>query len=408
MKYIERALERKFLRMNDFFKVLLLTGARQVGKTTMLQHLAKGTGRRYVSMDRADYRDLAERDPVLFFQTFSPPLLIDEIQKAPKLLEQIKIMADESEEKGQFWLTGSQHFSMMRRVQETLAGRVGILHLYPFSQAEIEGRLPVEIPDFSISSLREKSAGKKPPLTEEIFRRIWTGGMPQVQETDEELRSLYFSSYIETYLFRDILEMGEIRDTVRFMKFLRASAALTGQQVNYATLAEASDISQPTAKNWLQLLSGLGIIYLLQPYFNNELKRLVKSPKLYFCDTGLCAFLSFWPTPETLMAGAASGHYYENYVLMELIRNFSASPQKAEFSYYRDSRKNEIDIIIETGGELHPLEIKKSASPDSREIRKFKLLENPIIPTGSGGILCMAPEPLPLDEKNAIIPSWIF
>lgn len=408
MKYIERALERKFLRMNDFFKVLLLTGARQVGKTTMLQHLAKGTGRRYVSMDRADYRDLAERDPVLFFQTFPPPLLIDEIQKAPKLLEQIKIMADESEEKGQFWLTGSQHFSMMRRVQETLAGRVGILHLYPFSQAEIEGRLPVEIPDFSISSLREKSAGKKPPLTEEIFRRIWTGGMPQVQETDEELRSLYFSSYIETYLFRDILEMGEIRDTVRFMKFLRASAALTGQQVNYATLAEASDISQPTAKNWLQLLSGLGIIYLLQPYFNNELKRLVKSPKLYFCDTGLCAFLSFWPTPETLMAGAASGHYYENYVLMELIRNFSASPQKAEFSYYRDSRKNEIDIIIETGGELHPLEIKKSASPDSREIRKFKLLENPIIPTGSGGILCMAPEPLPLDEKNAIIPGWIF
>lgn len=408
MKYIERALERKFLRMNDFFKVLLLTGARQVGKTTMLQHLAKGTGRRYVSMDRADYRDLAERDPVLFFQTFPPPLLIDEIQKAPKLLEQIKIMADESEEKGQFWLTGSQHFSMMRRVQETLAGRVGILHLYPFSQAEIEGRLPVEIPDFSISFLRKKSAGKKPPLTEEIFRRIWTGGMPQVQETDEELRSLYFSSYIETYLFRDILEMGEIRDTVRFMKFLRASAALTGQQVNYATLAEASDISQPTAKNWLQLLSGLGIIYLLQPYFNNELKRLVKSPKLYFCDTGLCAFLSFWPTPETLMAGAASGHYYENYVLMELIRNFSASPQKAEFSYYRDSRKNEIDIIIETGGELHPLEIKKSASPDSREIRKFKLLENPIIPTGSGGILCMAPEPLPLDEKNAIIPGWIF
>lgn len=408
MKYIERALERKFLRMNDFFKVLLLTGARQVGKTTMLQHLAKGTGRRYVSMDRADYRDLAERDPVLFFQTFPPPLLIDEIQKAPKLLEQIKIMADESEEKGQFWLTGSQHFSMMRRVQETLAGRVGILHLYPFSQAEIEGRLPVEIPDFSISSLREKSAGKKPPLTEEIFRRIWTGGMPQVQETDEELRSLYFSSYIETYLFRDILEMGEIRDTVRFMKFLRASAALTGQQVNYATLAEASDISQPTAKNWLQLLSGLGIIYLLQPYFNNELKRLVKSPKLYFCDTGLCAFLSFWPTPETLMVGAASGHYYENYVLMELIRNFSASPKKAEFSYYRDSRKNEIDIIIETGGELHPLEIKKSASPDSREIRKFKLLENPIIPTGSGGILCMAPEPLPLDEKNAIIPGWIF
>jgi len=408
MKYIERALERKFLRMNDFFKVLLLTGARQVGKTTMLQHLAKGTGRRYVSMDRADYRDLAERDPVLFFQTFPPPLLIDEIQKAPKLLEQIKIMADESEEKGQFWLTGSQHFSMMRHVQETLAGRVGILHLYPFSQAEIEGRLPVEIPDFSISSLREKSAGKKPPLTEEIFRRIWTGGMPQVQETDEELRSLYFSSYIETYLFRDILEMGEIRDTVRFMKFLRASAALTGQQVNYATLAEASDISQPTAKNWLQLLSGLGIIYLLQPYFNNELKRLVKSPKLYFCDTGLCAFLSFWPTPETLMAGAASGHYYENYVLMELIRNFSASPQKAEFSYYRDSRKNEIDIVIETGGELHPLEIKKSASPDSREIRKFKLLENPIIPTGSGGILCMAPEPLPLDEKNAIIPGWIF
>lgn len=405
MAYIIRELERKFLKMNGFFKAILVTGARQVGKTTMLKHLAEGTNRTYVSLDNAMARDLAQSDPVLFFQTYKPPILIDEVQKAPELFEQIKIICDETDEKGLIWLTGSQQYGMMKKVRETLAGRIGILELYSFSQREKNGIVFEDELNFSLETLQARQQRVPKNDVTKVFNHIWEGGMPQVWGVDDELRGEYFNSYIDTYLMRDVAEAGGITDTVRFRKFLLGCAALVSEQVNYTTLAESADITQPTAKEWLRILEGLHIVYLLQPYSNNALKRLTKTPKLYFCDTGLCAYLSMWLTPDVLQRGAASGHFYENYVVMELVKNYAYSKNKANITYYRDANAKEIDVFVEENNIIHPLEIKKSASPDKREVKKYSVLDKAELDRGNGGIVCMCEEPIPIDEKNCFIPS---
>ena len=233
MVYITRELERKFLKMNGFFKAILVTGARQVGKTTMLKHLSEGTNRTYVSLDNAMARDLAQNDPVLFFQTYKPPILIDEVQKAPELFEQIKIICDETDEKGLIWLTGSQQYGMMKKVRETLAGRIGILELYSFSQREKNGLVFDEELDFSLTTLQVRQRRVPKNDVQKVFEHIWEGGMPQVWGVDEELRGEYFNSYIDTYLMRDVAEAGGITDAVRFRKFLLGCAALVSEQVNY-------------------------------------------------------------------------------------------------------------------------------------------------------------------------------
>lgn len=404
MNYIKRELERKFLKMDSFFKAILVTGARQVGKTTMLKHLAEGSNRTYISLDNAMARELAQTDPVMFFQTYKPPILIDEVQKAPELFEQIKILCDESEETGLFWLTGSQQYSMMKSVRETLAGRIGILELYSLSQREKAGLVFEDELNFSLSTLKERQRRIIKNDIRSVFTHIWKGGMPQIQNADDELRQEYFNSYIDTYLMRDVTDAGGITDTIRFRRFINACAALMAEQVNYSTLAESAEISQPTAKEWLRVLSGLGIVYLLQPYANNELKRLTKTPKLYFCDTGLCAYLSMWPTADTLMSGAASGHYFENYVVMELVKNYAYSQAKAIITYYRDSNAKEIDLFIEEGNLIHPFEIKKSSNPNKREVRKYSVIDKAALQRGNGGIICMCEEPIPIDADNSFIP----
>lgn len=404
MNYITRTLERKFLHMSSFFKAVLVTGARQVGKTTMLRHLSEGQSRTYISMDNLMARTLAQADPVLFFQTYKPPIIIDEIQKAPELFEQIKLICDNTEEPGLFWLTGSQQYQMMKNIRETLAGRIGILNLYSFTKNEVDGMIfPNEL-DFSLPCLLERQALAEKNNITDVFGHIWRGGMPGTLEADTEQRQEYYNSYIETYLMRDATEEGGVTDTVRFWKFLSACAALVSEQVNYKTLADAAEISQPTAKEWTRLLEGLGILYLLQPFSNNALKRLIRTPKLYFCDTGLCAYLSRWLTADTLMHGAASGHYFENYMVMELLKNFSYSPTTVNLTYYRDANAKEIDIFVEKNNQIHPLEIKKSANPDRREVKKYELLDKAGLERGSGGIICMCEEVIPIDSKNCFIP----
>ena len=405
MEYIPRRLERKFTKMSNFFKAVLVTGARQVGKTTMLKHLAKGQKRTYVSLDVTTAMELAQNDPVLFFQTYKPPVLIDEVQYAPRLFRQIKIMCDQSEETGLFWLTGSQQYKMMEIARESLAGRVGIMPMYSLSQTE-KARIIFENElDFSLACFQERQRLAEKNDVVAVYEHIWRGGMPQVQYADAEQLHEYFESYVNTYVMKDVVGLGEVRDTVRFIKFIKACAALVGEIVNYKNLAVASDISEPTAKNWLSLLEGLGIIYLLRPYSNNALKRLIKSPKLYFCDTGLVAHLSMWLTPQTLMNGAASGHFFENYVVIELLKSYSCSPKKANMTYYRDSNAKEIDIFIEENNMVHPLEIKKSANPDRREVKKFDVLSKTTLEKGAGGIICMCEEPVPIDSSNCFIPS---
>ncbi|MBP5609790.1 MAG: ATP-binding protein [Clostridia bacterium] len=405
MGYVSREAERKFLKMNGFFKAILVTGARQIGKTTMLRHLAEGSDRTYVSLDNAMARELAQRDPVLFFQTYKPPILIDEVQKAPELFEQIKILCDGSDTPGLIWLTGSQQYGMMKRVRETLAGRIGILELYGFSQREKRGVLFDEELDFSYSALLERQKRVEKNDVVKVFEHIWEGGMPQVFGADEELRSEYFNSYVDTYLMRDVAEAGGILDAVKFRRFLSACAALVAQQVNYRTLAEAADISEPTAKSWLGVLRGLNVVYLLEPYANNELKRLSKTPKLYFCDTGLCAFLSRWLTAETLGNGAAAGAYYENYVVMELVKNYAYAQNKANLTYFRDSNTKEIDVFVEQNDTIHPLEIKRSAAPDRREVKKYDVIDKAGLLRGNGGIVCMCEQPMPIDARDCFIPG---
>ena len=313
-------------------------------------------------------------------------------------------MCDATEKTGLFWLTGSQHFNMMINVRETLAGRIGILELYSFSKNEKDGIFFENEQDFSLPCLqaRQKLVHKNDILN--VYEHIWRGGMPKIFLADAEQRQEYFNSYVNTFIMRDAAELGGITDTLRFGKFLSVCAALVSEQINYATLADAAEISQPTAKEWLYLLQGMGIVYLLQPYSNNELKRLTKAPKLYFCDTGLAAHLSMWPSRETLMNGAASGHYFENFVVIELLKNYAYSQQKANMTYYRDSNAKEIDIIVERGNLIHPLEIKKSANPDRREIKKFNILDKTAIARGSGGIVCMCEEVVPIDSDNCFIP----
>ena len=405
MDYIKRELERKFLEADRFFKAVLVIGARQVGKSTMLRHLAEKQDRTVVTMDDDFVRELALNDPRLFFQTYKPPILIDEIQKAPNLLEYIKIMCDESEERGRFWLTGSQRRKIMERSQESLAGRLGILRLYGLSQREKMGVLDPAPLDFSMECLLKRKAGIPDNDIVAVFGHIWKGGFADVQNAADEMAQAYYQSYIDNYLIADAVNDEGIKDVAGFKRFIRACAALVGNLVNYRTLGEAAGVSEVTAKKWLAVLQDMDVVYLLEPYSNNELQRLVKTPKLYFCDTGLCAYLTRWLTPESLREGAASGHFYENYVVMELVKNYAYARSGALLSFYRDDKAKEIDVFVEENGRIHPLEIKKSANPEKKEIRKFSVIEKTSLARGSGGIICMFPGPFPIDADNSLIPG---
>ncbi len=408
MHYIRRELERKFLSMNRVFKAVMVVGARQVGKSTMLKRLAGDQKRTFVTMDDAQVRQFARADPKLFFQAYPPPILIDEVQKAPELFERIKILCDESEDRGLFWLTGSQSRKLLKKAGDSLAGRLCVLKMYSLSQREIMGIYPDNEIDFSYAAwvARKRLFPENNILN--TFDLIWRGGMPDVQLLDQEQLQEYFNSYIETYLMRDAVDDNGIADTEGFRKFLRACAAFTGQLLNYNDLALSAGITGATAKEWIKILQSMGIVTLLEPYASNELKRLIRTPKLYFCDTGLCAYLSSWTSRDVLMNGAASGHFYENYVVSEFIRNVACGKNRINLNFYRDRNMKEIDLVIEENGILHPVEIKKSSAPDPKLVRAFSVLKETEKKTGNGGIVCMADNPLPIDEKNCMIPSNII
>ena len=408
MQYLPRALERKFLKMNNVFKVVMVTGARQVGKSTMLKQLAKDSDRNYVTLDNSDDRTLANSDPGLFFQTYRPPLLIDEIQKAPPLFERIKLICDNSEERGQFWVTGSQSKKLLEKAGDTLAGRLGVLKLYSFSQTEKQNTAALPPLQFSLPVLQERMSLIPQKDIREVYSDIWRGGMPDVQSLDAEELRTYFNSYLETYLLRDATDDEGIADTEGFLRLLRASAACTGQLLNYSTLAEVAGISVPTAHAWVDALCRMGILYLLEPYYNNELKRMVNTPKLYFCDTGLCAFLSKWTSADALMEGAASGAFFENHVIMQLVRYYSTSEEPGTLTFYRDTNQKEIDLFIERERTLHPFEIKRSASPNLREVKKYAVIGKTALEYGYGGIICLSRELRPIDDHNAVIPCGIM
>ena len=404
--YITRHMEKPVMELNEQYPVLLLTGPRQVGKTTMLEHLieVEGKGRKKVSLDDLTLRELAKTDPKMFFQLYQPPLLIDEVQYAPELFPYIKIMVDERHQPGDFWLTGSQLFKMMEGVQESLAGRVALLHLSPLSQSEIMKRPPEPPFSLELPLLSERQNGRQMLNTPEVFQRIHQGGMPALVTGTYSNASIFYSSYIDTYMERDVRRLSNDIDSLKFLRFLRSVAARTSQQVNYKGIADDAEIDQTTAKNWLHVLEALGIIFLLGPYSNNVLKRTVSTPKLYFYDSGIVCYLTRWSSPETAMEGAMSGALLENYTVAEIIKTYQNAGQEPFLYYYRDKDAREIDLILERDGKLFPIEIKKMASPPKKLTKVFDLIDKSPLQRGTGAILCMADQLGAFDQNNLIVP----
>ena len=404
--YITRHMEKPVMELNEQYPVLLLTGPRQVGKTTMLEHLieVEGKGRKKVSLDDLTLRELAKTDPTMFFQLYQPPLLIDEVQYAPELFPYIKIMVDERHQPGDFWLTGSQLFKMMEGVQESLAGRVALLHLSPLSQSEIMKRPPEPPFSLELPLLSERQNGRQMLNTPEVFQHIHQGGMPALVTGTYSNASIFYSSYIDTYMERDVRRLSNDIDSLKFLRFLRSVAARTSQQVNYKGIADDAEIDQTTAKNWLHVLEALGIIFLLEPYSNNVLKRTVSTPKLYFYDSGIVCYLTRWSSPETAMEGAMSGALLENYTVAEIIKTYQNAGQEPFLYYYRDKDAREIDLILERDGKLFPIEIKKMASPPKKLTKVFDLIDKSPLQRGTGAILCMADQLGAFDQNNLIVP----
>jgi len=400
--HIARTLEKSLKEINKQFPVLLITGARQVGKTSILKHLSKDN-RKYVTLDDPTLAQLAKDEPKLFLERFKPPVLIDEIQYAPNLFPYIKMHVDEYQEKGAFWLTGSQRFHLMKGVSESLAGRVGIMNLLGLSQAEINNNAYESSP-FIPTDIKENKAISLPNL----YKKIWKGSYPAIVINKELDRDVFYSSYLQTYLQRDVRDLANVGNEMSFLKFLQATAARTGQLLNLSDLAKDVSISQPTAKNWLSILEASGIIYLLKPYYNNITKRVVKTPKLYFLDTGLCSYLTNWTSSETLEVGAMSGAILETYVISEIIKSYWHNGKQESLYFYRDKDKKEIDLIIKQGDTLYPIEIKKTASPNKNMIKNFSLLEKLGMNISKGAIICLIDKHIPISvDVDAVPVSFI-
>ena len=409
MEYISRHLENRILEISRSYAAILLTGPRQSGKSTMLRRLAEkeNAGRGYVTLDDLNERDMAKNDPKMFLQLHKPPVLIDEVQYAPELFTYIKIYIDEHHNPGDFWMTGSQIFRLMRGVQESLAGRVALLHMSPLSQREIMGAPCVPFDTDFDRLLAEKE--QLPAVTApELFERLWLGSMPGIVSGQYPDRNVFYSSYLSTYVERDVRDLSGSVDALKFTRFITAVAARASQLLNYNALAEDADIDIQTAKAWINILETLGIIFLLHSYSNNVLKRTIKTPKVYFYDTGLVCYLTRWSSPEVAESGAMSGALLENYTVSEIMKSYQNAGREPYLYFYRDRDAKEIDVILEGDGKLCPLEIKKTATPDKRLTRVFGVIDKSPLKRGTGAILCMADRFSALDRENLIVPIWMI
>ena len=364
-------------------------------------------GRKYISLDDLTVRETAKNDPKLFLELYAPPVIIDEIQYAPELFTYIKIYVDAHHNPGDFWLTGSQIFRLMHGVQESLAGRVALLHMSPLSQREITNSPPRPFTaDFN--ALLSDSREIKPVSAVKMYERIWNGCMPGMISGDYTDRNIFYSSYLSTYIERDVRELSGAIDALKFSKFITAAAARASQLVNYKAMADDADIDQVTAKSWLSILETLGIVFLLHPYSNNVLKRTIKTPKLYFYDTGLVCYLTKWSSPEVALSGAMSGALLENFTVSEIMKSYQNAGLEPYINYYRDRDAKEIDVIIEGDGRLCPLEIKKTASPDRRITNTFKIIDKSPLTLGTSAVLCLADTLGAFDRDNLIVPIWLI
>jgi len=411
--YIKRNIENSIRNSMKTFPVVIVTGARQVGKTTLLRGMQKEKDFTYVTLDDPIERDLARSDPGLFIKKYQPPIVIDEIQYAPELLPYIKIAVDESmfsnakNVNGMYVLTGSQTFKMMRDVSESLAGRVSILNLYGLSKNEMFGEddeqfLPV------FSHIKKRENRKRLGLTE-LYELIYRGQFPRLIKDPALDTREFYSGYLQTYLERDIRDLLIVKEESKFLKFLSSVAVRSGQELVYNDIAKEVEVDIKTAQHWLSVLNTAGLVYLLSPYNNNAIKRIIQKPKIYFTDTGLACFLARYVDSRTLEVSSYSGNIFETFVINEIVKTYANNGKYPELYlyYYRDSNQNEIDLLIIQNGIVYPVEIKRSANPSKHIIKTFGVLsplEKAGLSIGEGGIICMMDKVVPIDEKNSFIP----
>ena len=394
----ERTLKNVIKQVSSTFPVLLVTGPRQVGKTTLLEEC--GIGRNYVTLDDLATRNLAVTDPALFLRTYKTPLTIDEVQYAPQLFPYIKMAVDKSKKMGEFWLTGSQKFHLMQGITESLAGRIAILDLLGFSEKEKDKKADKQIPFIPTFEWAEEAKINATNVdADTLYKRIWQGSFPAIAARRNISREIFYKSYLQTYIERDVRDILNITNELNFYNFIRAAAARTSQLVNYAELARDAEIDRKTAKAWLSALETSGIIKLLEPYYNNVTKRLTKTPKLYFLDTGLASFLTGWDNSESLSAGAMNGAMLETHVFTEILKSYWHNGRFPNIYFYRDSELREVDFLIEQNMTLYPIEVKRSASPDGKMVKNFAHLDKLGKTVGTGALLCLREGFMPLSSK---------
>ena len=400
----KRHADEAIRKLSKMFGAVLVTGARQVGKTTLLQEVAGNIG--YVSLDDKIQLVNAVEQSGTFFKDNPPPVFVDEVQYAPTLFPQIKLILDKDKKKGQFYLSGSQQFKMMKNVSESLAGRLGILNLPGLSLREMYGvsfREPF-LPTNEYFANRQKL--KADISYADVWNIIHRGSYPELCANHDYDWQMFYASYVRTYIERDVRDLAQVADTVKFTQFMTVAASCTGQLLNAASLARDVGISQPTAERWLSILVASNLIILLRPYYNNITKRTVKTPKLFFLDTGLAAYLTRWNAPEVLKTGAMAGAFFETFIISEIIKSYgNMGILDLPLYFYRDRDGNEIDLLIEDGGILYPIEIKKHADPVKSDVAKFSILDRiPNIKRGSGGVVCLYDNLVTLQGNDRAIP----
>ena len=413
----ERTIAHTILSISAAWPVLLLTGPRQTGKSSVLRML-KESRRKYISLDDISVRDLARSDPRAFLQKYEPPVIIDEIQYAPNLFPYIKIWVDErrfestsrgrksADPAGAYWLTGSQKYSLMKGIQESLAGRIAIIDMLGFSYKEIIGE-PKESKPFWPDKINIRKKTRKLTVMD-VYANIWNGSFPEFIVNPSIGRNRFYSSYMQTYIERDVKDYQGAVNELKFYNFVRAVAVRTGSLINYESLARDCDIDRRTAQKWLSTLQASGLIYLLLPYSPNLTKRIVKTPKAYFLDTGLACFLANIDTPEALEASYLSGTMLETYTLCEILKSFWHNGEDPRgLFFYRDANMKEIDLIFEKNMTLYPVEIKKTASPGSNDHANFDIIKKLKKPAGKSAVICLGSDIMPIPKKDGVIvPVW--
>lgn len=401
--YIQREIESTIKEMLGQFKVVLVAGARQVGKTTVLVE-SIGKDYNFVSLEDPIAYQLAESDPVLFFQTNDLPLIIDEIQRVSSLFQMIKFVVDQSNGYGQVALTGSQTYELMQGVSESLAGRIGILEMPGLSLRELRGNATSPHP-YVPEKIKKTTRNEKSEI--DLWTHIQRGAMPRLY-VDEIPWDRFWSSYVRSYLERDVRTLVKLKDERKFFNFMIACAARTGQLFNASDIANAIDVDSKTVQSWISILRASGIVSLIYPFSQNVSKRVTKSPKIYFMDTGLVSYLTRWTTPEQLRNGATAGHVFETFVVSEIIKSYmNAGAEVRDIWFYRDLKKHEIDLVIQKGHVLHPVEIKTSAMVGKDAVKNFTFLEGiPDYEVGFGHVICQIPTPSMITENVQAVPVW--